>query len=96
MTSKAPQTAVVTITNVHETPVRNPIGTLPLRRFAIQASKVDDDPDGGRWDAHLSLSTLDQWKASLCDQAMKAGLELRVTYRPTGYWDDDLLSVERP
>ena len=94
--TKAPQTDLVTITNVHETPVKNRLGTVPMRRFEIQAAKTTDDPEGGSFQKHLSLTTLDQWKASICDQALKAGLVLRVTYRPTGYWDHDLLAVERP
>lgn len=91
-----PHTALVTITNVHETPVKTRLGTLPMRRFEIQAAKTTDDPEGGSWNKHLSFTTLDQWKASICDQAQKQGLQLKVTYRPTGYWDHDLLAVERP
>jgi len=96
MRSLEKHTDLVTITNVHETPVKNRLGVTPMRRFEIQAARTTDDPAGGAWDKHLSFSTLDQWKASLCDQALKAGLTLKVTYRPTGYWDHDLLNVERP
>lgn len=96
MRSSQPETAVVNITLVNELPVKNKIGAIPMRRFDIQAAKVDDDPEGGSWNKHLSFTTLDQWKASLCHQAQQAGLPLKVTYRNTGYWDADLLSVERP
>ncbi len=91
-----PQTDLVTITLVSEHPVKNPIGTLPMRRFEIQAKRTTADPEGGSWNQHLSFQTLNQFAAALCDQAQKAGLVLKVTYRSTGYWDHDLLSVEKP
>lgn len=87
MRSSAPQSALVRITRVTESKTRR-----GDRRFLIEAERVNSEP----CDRFLSLTTLNQWIASVCDQAWKAGLSLSVMYRDTGYFDKDLMVVKRP
>lgn len=83
--------AVVAIRYVDESRTRgtwhNPLGK---RRFVIGAEK-QDGPDG--LTRHISFSTLDPWKASLCSQARDKRFLVAVKYRGTRYFDADLLWV---
>jgi hypothetical protein len=78
--------AVVTIDYVKETVTRG-----GLRRFEIGAENVVGQSLGERL---IGLTTLDQWKASLCQQAKEKGLRLHIKYRETIYFDAALLFVE--
>lgn len=86
-------TAIVTIQYVQESRTRgnwqSPSG---LRRFVIGAER---EPTGNTLEeTRLSFSTLDPWKASLCQQAREKHLTLRVKYQLTRYFDANLLHVE--
>ena len=86
---QSPREAIVTISYVQETLTKG-----GLRRFLIGAELA-----GGTEhfpvlsDRYLSFTTLDQWKASLADQAHKQGFPVRVTYRATGYFDAHLVTI---
>lgn len=82
-----PEAAIVTIHSVREEATRNP----QYRRFLITAEQTTGASSGERV---LGLTTLDEWKASLCRQSKLKGFPLAITYRATGYFDRDLLSVE--
>lgn len=87
-----PYEAIVTITYVKESRTKgtwaHPDGR---RRFVIGAEKVDGNSLGERL---IGLTTLDAWRASLCDQARQQGRKLKVIYRKTRFFDCDLLHVE--
>lgn len=86
-------TATVTIQYVEESRTRatwnRPDG---LRRFVIGASKVPEGETLG--ETRLSFTTLDPWKASLCQQARDKHLTLFVKYQLTRFFDANLLHVE--
>lgn len=84
---KMPERALLTIYRVHESPTRT-----GQPRFTIDAQRVDSD----LFTRYVSLTTLDQWRASLCDQAMKVELPLVVTFRDDGYFDKTIVAIERP
>lgn len=94
MRSLAPVTATVRIRVVREVPTRQRLGVPPVRRFEILAEDVRGQ--AVNIDRYVSLTTLDQWKASLCDQAMKVDLPLVVTFQDTGYFDKTIVAIERP
>ena len=85
---QSPREAIVTISYVQETLTKS-----GLRRFLIGAELAGS---GEHFpvlsDRYLSFTTLDQWKASLCDQYRKSGQPLKVSYRATGYFDQQLVS----
>lgn len=83
------ESATVTISYVHETVTKG-----GLRRFEIGAQRTNADQSGPLADRYLSFTTLNQWKASLCSQSKEKGFPLSVTFRSTGYFDSDLVSVE--
>lgn len=81
--------ATVTIDYVQESVTKG-----GLRRFLIGATRAETTPVDPLADRVLSFTTLNQWKAALCDQAQKSGATLLVKYRLTRYFDADLLHVE--
>ncbi len=87
-----PQDAIVTVQYVGESRTKGtwqrPEG---LRRFVIGAEKTTGNSSGERV---LGLTTLDAWKATLCQRARDKGLRLHIKYRETRYFDADLLFVE--
>ncbi len=86
--------ATVTIAYVQESKTRgtwsHPGG---LRRFVIGANRTDAAGDSLA-EMRLSFSTLDPFKATLCLQAREKGLQLRVKYQLTRFFDANLLHVE--
>ncbi len=87
-------TAVVTISYVQESRTKGTwVRPDGLRRFVIGADRVDIAGDTLA-ETRLSFTTLDPWKASLCQQARENGFRLHVKYRMTRYFDADLLFVE--
>lgn len=84
-------TATVTIQYVDESRTRgtwhSPSG---LRRFVIGAEKTD----GEGFEKRVSFTTLDPWKASLCQRARDQHLTLSVKYQLTRFFDANLLHVE--
>lgn len=82
-----PESAVVTISYVQESPTRQ-----GLRRFLIGAEREGVTLA----ERYLSFTTLDPLKASRCDRARIGGEKLFVRYRDTGYFDYDLLFVDNP
>lgn len=89
-TNITPHEAIVRIAYVDESRTRgtwhNPHGR---RRFVIGAEKTE----GEGLTRHISFSTLDPWKASLCQQARDKHFPVAVKYRGTRYFDCDLLWV---
>lgn len=85
-------TATITIQYVEESRTRGnwarPDG---LRRFVIGAEKTTGESLGERL---ISFTTLDPWKASLCQQARDKHLTLFVKYQLTRFFDANLLHVE--
>lgn len=88
----AVQTAIVSIKYVSESRTK---GTYQqpegLRRFVIGAEKTLGDSLGERL---LGLTTVDQFKASLCRQACDQDFLVRIKYQDTRYFDKNLLYVE--
>ncbi len=78
--------AIVTIKYVEERPTKG-----GLRSFLIGAENVVGQSLGERV---IGLTTLDQWKASLCASAKDKGLKLHIKYRETRFFDASLLFVE--
>lgn len=83
--------ATVTIYSVRESRTK-PTHQRPAgwRRFLIGAERTS----GELLTKAITLTTLDPWKASLCDQARQSGRTVRIAFRDTGYFDADLVSVE--
>ncbi len=92
MTTTKLHVATVTIQYVNESRTRGtwarPDG---LRRFVIGASRTTGESLGERL---INFTTLDTWKASLCQQARDKGLTLQVKYQLTRFFDANLLHVE--
>ncbi len=83
---------IVTIQYVNESRTRGSWGHPDgLRRFVIGAEKTTGQSLS---ETRLSFSTLDPWKASLCQRARDEHLMLRVKYQMTRYFDANLLHVE--
>lgn len=78
------QEAIVTIAYVQESPTKG-----GLRRFLIGAEREGDTLS----ERYLSFTTLDQFKASLCERHKVSGVPLAVKFRATGYFDYNLLWV---
>lgn len=60
-----------------------------LMRYVMYARRVEEDHDTN-W---IPLTTLNAWRASLCKRAWETERPVTITYRGTGYFDFDLLSV---
>lgn len=82
-----PQTAQATIASITSAPIKG-----GYTRFTILAEKTEAET--GRFDHWLSFTTLNQFMASLCEQARTKGVPVQVTYRTSGYFDYDLVGVE--
>ncbi len=82
----------VTIQYVNESRTRGTWGHPDgLRRFVIGAEKTTGQSLS---ETRLSFSTLDPFKASLCQRARDQHLTVRVKYQLTRYFDANLLQVE--
>ncbi len=85
MSSKL-QSATVIIQSVRESRTKGTVWRPEgQRRFTIVATYPNGD---------VGLTTLDAWKASLCDQARMKGQRVAITFRDTGFFDKSLVSVE--
>lgn len=89
-----PQSALVTIQYVNESRTKAfPQYPEGKRRFVIGAERTTGD---SLMERLISLTTLDEWQASLCEQARSKGMVLAIKFRETRYFDRDLLWVGQP
>lgn len=78
---------VVTITSVWEETVGR---TRNIRKFHVSAKRFGQE----EIDAYLTLSTLNELRATACKRAMELHRPARLTWAPGKYFDADLLNVE--
>jgi hypothetical protein len=82
---------------ITETALVRAVWSKPTRRpdtmrYTIGLAATSGSHRGGP--PYWSVATIDPWQASLCERAEKTGRAVRVSSRPSQYFEDDLIDIE--